>query len=100
MELESRQTRCKHCGDEKPVLWCEFHCLCGYTFNGTEVQDALSTSEIMRRRLVDEIYEMEHANQRIGMISSASVGRFVERVGYESGKVLGSAMRFFRDLSR
>ncbi len=37
----------------------EFYCSCGYTFQSSEVENALSITQLLRQRLIEKLNEID-----------------------------------------
>ena len=85
-----RQVRCDSCHKEWYVMNSEFYCSCGYTFQASEVENALSTTELLRQRLIQKINEMDSFERSIKTKSQSSFKQWISSISYEIGRFLGT----------
>jgi len=69
-----------------------FSCSCGYTFQASDVESALTTSALLKQRLLNKIAEMDYFEQAIIQTSQRSFNAWVEEISYEIGRVLGTTV--------
>jgi len=85
-----RQVRCDSCYEEWYVMNSKFHCSCGYIFQASEVENALSTTQLLRQRLIQKINEMDSYERSIKMKSQSSFKQWIGSISYEIGRLLGT----------
>lgn len=90
VEPYQRQVKCSSCSQQWHILDSQFYCSCGYQFNSSEVEDALSTTQLLRQRLLQKINEMDRYEQSIISKSQNSFQDWVYNISYEIGRVLGT----------
>lgn len=84
--------KCESCYEQWNILDSKFYCSCGYEFYPSEVQDALSTTQLLRNRLLEKINEMDSYEQRIISKSENSFQQWIYGISYEIAKVLGTTV--------
>lgn len=90
VEPYRRQAKCDGCGEQWNLMSSAFSCSCGYEFHASDVEEALSTSSILRQRLLQKIYEMDQSEIAIVQASQSSFNRWMENVSFEIGRFLGT----------
>jgi hypothetical protein len=68
----------------------EFHCSCGYTFQSSEVENALSVTQLLRQRLIQKLNEIDEYERSIETKSQNSFKSWIGSISYEIAKLLGS----------
>jgi hypothetical protein len=89
VEPYRRRTRCDGCGATGNLDVTRFHCSCGYVFAAAAVQDALSTGELLRSRLLAYVESMRIAEQNIAIKSKTDLQGWLRRIGFDLGKLMG-----------
>lgn len=90
VEPYQRQAKCCGCGKQWYLLNSNFNCSCGYTFNASEVENALSTTQLLRNRLLQKLNEMDSFERSINMKSQNSFREWIGNISYEIGRLLGT----------
>lgn len=90
VEPYQRQVRCDSCNEEWYIMNSNFYCSCGYSFNSSEVQNALSTTQLLRQRLIQKLNEMDSFERSIQNKSQNSFKQWMSSISYEIGKLLGT----------
>lgn len=85
-----REVRCDSCQAEWYVMSSEFYCSCGYIFQASEVENALSTTELLRSRLIQKINEMDSYERSIKTKSQDSFRQWIGSISYEIGRLIGA----------
>jgi hypothetical protein len=100
VEPHLRQVKCKGCCKQWRLMNSSFSCSCRYAFRASEVEIALSTSELLRQRLLQKIQEMNYFEQVIIRTSKKSFNSWIEKVSYEIGKILGTTIYNVQHLTK
>ncbi|MGB7275932.1 MAG: hypothetical protein WBC69_21770 [Geitlerinemataceae cyanobacterium] len=87
-----RQVKCEACYKQWELMQNSFFCSCGYTFQASDVEVALSTSELLKHRLLQKIAEMDYFEQLVVQTSKKSFNSWVEEISYEIGRFLGTTV--------
>ncbi len=90
VEPYQRQAKCEGCGKEWYLLNSQFNCSCGYAFQASEVEKALSTNQLLRQRLIHKLNEMDIFERSIKTKSQSSFKEWIDSISYEIGKLLGA----------
>ena len=85
-----RQVQCDSCYKEWHIMSSEFHCSCGYIFQASEIENALSTTQLLRDRLIQKLNEMDSYERSIKTKSKDSLKQWIGSISYEIGKLLGT----------
>ncbi|MCT7952062.1 hypothetical protein NG798_19880 [Ancylothrix sp. C2] len=89
VEPYQRQVKCESCSAQWYILDSKFYCYCGYEFYPSEVEDALSTTQLLRQRLLQKLNEMDSYERSIVSKSQNSFKEWIFDISYEIGKALG-----------
>jgi len=100
VEPYARQVKCEGCYKQWALMQNSFSCSCGYTFQASDVEAALSTTELLKQRLLQKIAEMDRFEQIIVQTSKRSFNAWVENISYEIGKFLGTTVANAQQLIR
>lgn len=92
VEPYQRQVKCESCNSQWYILDSKFHCSCGYQFYPSEVEDALSTTQLLRQRLLQKLNEMDSYEKSIISKSENSFQEWIHEISYEIGKALGTTV--------
>ena len=92
VEPYQRQTKCEGCGNQWYLLNSKFNCSCGYTFQASEVENALSTTQLLKQRLIQKIDEMDIFERSIKTKSQSSFREWIGSISYEIGRLLGTTV--------
>ncbi|MGI0498736.1 hypothetical protein ACOKW7_07920 [Limnospira platensis CENA597] len=98
IEPYQRQIKCDSCGEQWYVLDSKFYCSCGYQFYPSEVEEALTTTEFLRQRLLQKINEMDLYESQIIAKSQSSFSQWVSDISYDIARVLGTTASKARQL--
>jgi hypothetical protein len=98
VEPYQRRVKCEYCSEEWHILDSKFYCSCGYKFYPSEVEDALSTTQLLRHRLLQKINEMDIYENQIISKSQTSFKQWVYDISYEIGIVLGTTVSKAQEL--
>jgi hypothetical protein len=102
VEPSTRRARCEGCGLEWAVLETTFHCSCGRVFPARDVETALSTAELLRLRLVEQLRSMDAAEHSIRQSGRHSLSQWLYDVahslGYAAGTIVGALRRWLDEL--
>ncbi len=90
VEPYERQVKCESCSEQWHILNSKFYCSCGYQFYSSEVETALSTTQLLRQRLLQKINEMDSYERSIKTKSQSSFQQWIYDISYEIGRVLGT----------
>jgi len=55
VEPYERRIKCESCSEQWHILDSKFYCSCGYQFYSSEVETALSTTQLLRQRLLQKL---------------------------------------------
>ncbi|MEB3830961.1 hypothetical protein [Phormidium sp. CCY1219] len=58
VEPYKKQVKCELCGEQWQILNSKFYCSCGYQFYSSEVEDAMSTHQLLKHRLLQKIEDI------------------------------------------
>jgi len=92
VEPYQRQVKCEFCIDQWHILNSKFYCSCGYQFYSSEVEDALSTNQLLRQRLMKKLEEMDFYEKSIISKSTNSFEDWIYGISYEIGRLLGTTV--------
>ena len=92
VEPYQRHVKCESCSAQWYILDSKFYCSCGYQFYPSEVEDALSTTQILRQRLLQKINEMESYEKSIISKSNSSFQEWIHNISYEIARALGTTV--------
>ncbi|NET42194.1 hypothetical protein [Okeania sp. SIO2B3] len=92
VEPYKRQVKCESCRDNWHILDSKFYCSCGYQFYASEVEDALSTTQLLRQRLLQKINEMDSFERTIASKSQNSFQQWVHNISYDIAKALSTTV--------
>ena len=84
-----QQARCSNCTEQWHILSTTFYCSCGYVFQATDVQTALSSAALIRKRLLQQVQDMEVTESRINQKTRASLNQWIYDKGYEFARLIG-----------
>lgn len=90
VEPYQRQAKCCGCSKKWDLLNSNFNCSCDYTFGASEVENALSTTQLLRQRLIQKLNEMDTLERIIKTKSQSSFREWIGTISYEIGKLLGT----------
>lgn len=92
VEPYQRQVKCESCSDNWYILNSKFYCSCGYKFYPSEVEDALSTTQLLRQRLLQKINEMDSYEISIKTKSQNSFQQWIQDISYDIAKLLATTV--------
>ena len=92
VEPYERQVKCESCSKKWHILDTKFYCSCGYQFYASEVKDALSTTQLLRQRLLQKINEMDSFERTITSKSQNSFQQWVNDISYDIAKALSTTV--------
>ncbi|NET86795.1 MAG: hypothetical protein F6K45_01550 [Kamptonema sp. SIO1D9] len=98
VEPYQRQAKCQGCGQQWLLLNSNFNCSCGYSFSAWEVENALSTTQLLRNRLLEKLNEMDSYERTIISKSQSSFQQWIYDISYEIGRVLGTTVSKTQEL--
>lgn len=81
---------CPGCGTQWNVMATRFHCSCGHVFDAAEVKFALSTAELLRQRMMEQIRLMDDAEKRIQQRRQDSFAQWAYDIAFQLGNAAGS----------
>ena len=81
--------RCCKGGKQWYLVKSKFNFFCGYTFQALEVENALSTTQLLRQRLIQKLNEMDSSERSIKTKSQSSFKQWIGSISYEIGRLLG-----------
>jgi hypothetical protein len=90
VEPYQRQAKCCGCSKQWDLLNSNFNCSCGYTFSASEVENALSTTQLLKQRLIQKLNEMDSFERSITTKSQSSFKQWIGSISYEIGRLLGT----------
>ncbi len=90
VEPHKRLVSCESCHETWNIMNSEFHCSCSYTFQSSEVENALSTTQLLRDRLIQKLNEMDVYEKSIKTKSKDSFNQWISSISYEIGRLLGT----------
>lgn len=92
VEPYSREAKCDGCGRQWAVMNTNFYCSCGYVFHSRDVENALTTAELLRQALLQQIRDMDEATLRIRRRSKESFTQWLYDITYDLGSVAGAVV--------
>ncbi|WP_293157720.1 MULTISPECIES: hypothetical protein [unclassified Microcoleus] len=92
VEPYQRQVKCESCSAHWYILDSKFNCSCGYQFYPSEVEDALSTTQLLRQRLLQKLNEMDSYEKSIISKSNSSFQEWIHDISYEIARALGTTV--------
>jgi hypothetical protein len=92
VEPYQRQAKCEGCSKQWNLLNSNFNCSCGYTFQSREVESALSTTQLLRNRLLQKLNEMDNYEKNIMSKSQSSFQKWIYNISYEISRLLGTTV--------
>jgi len=98
VEPYKRQVICDSCRQEWHIMNSKFYCSCGYSFKASEVENAVSTTQLLRQRLIQKLNEIDSLERSIGSKSQSSFQQWISSISYEIGKLLGITTRAAKKL--
>ncbi|WP_254568507.1 hypothetical protein [Oscillatoria sp. HE19RPO] len=98
VEPYQRQVKCEFCIEQWHILNSKFYCSCGYQFYSSEVEDALSTNQLLRQRLMKKLEEMDFYEKSMISKSTNSFEDWIYGISYEIGNLLGTTVSKAQEL--
>jgi hypothetical protein len=98
IEPYQQLVRCESCSETWNILNSKFYCSCGYEFYSSEVEDALSTTQLLRNRLLQKINEMDSYEKHIISKSQNSFEQWIHGISYEIARLLGTTVSKTQEL--
>jgi hypothetical protein len=98
VEPYQKLVRCESCSETWNILNSKFYCSCGYEFYPSEVEDALSTTQLLRNRLLQKLNEMDSYEKRIISKSQNSFQQWIHGISYEIARLLGTTVSKTQEL--
>ncbi|OJJ17400.1 hypothetical protein BI308_22845 [Roseofilum reptotaenium AO1-A] len=89
VEPYSRQVKCQSCSTQWYILNSKFYCSCGYEFYPSEVEESLSTTQLLRQRLLEKLKEMDLYESDIATKSKSSFQQWSYNLSYTIAKAVG-----------
>jgi hypothetical protein len=89
-----QEAKCVGCQKQWPLRQTRFHCSCGYTFNSEEVSEALSTSSLVRKKILEQINEIDFTEKQIKDTVKNSLVSWLSSLGYKLGFAVGTFIKY------
>jgi len=77
-----------------------FYCSCGHIFSASEVRNALQAGSALKQKLIQQLREMDIAEQDIHDRTSNSLHRWIYDLSFEVGNLLGISVIRIRNAIR
>lgn len=98
VEPYKKLVKCESCSEIWNILNSKFSFYCAYEFYPSEVEDALSTTQLLINRLLQKLNEMDTYEKRIISKFQNSFQQWIHGISYEIARLLGTTVSKTQEL--